>query len=144
QRGGRSRDAASSFLPPRGRPVRADASRGCGRPSWASRAVGGTLVPSRAGGSSTASTTRTTRFGSVAPRRGDEGEGGWACCGGVASIVIVVPFVVRAQRRVKPSTKLIRRCYMVPGPRSEEHTSELQSREDPVCRLPLETKHCVS
>src|SRR5690606_40651437 len=25
-------------------------------------------------------------------------------------------------------------------PRSEEHTSELQSRENPVCRLPLEKK----
>src|SRR3712207_8503521 len=37
-----------------------------------------------------------------------------------------------------------RRCYPtladVPGPRSEEHTSELQSRQYLVCRLLLEKK----
>src|SRR5690349_4516154 len=33
-----------------------------------------------------------------------------------------------------------RRSYDVPPPRSEEHTSELQSRRDLVCRLLLEKK----
>src|SRR5690349_24213888 len=33
-----------------------------------------------------------------------------------------------------------RRARRAPGPRSEEHTSELQSRRDLVCRLLLEKK----
>src|SRR3712207_7177134 len=35
-------------------------------------------------------------------------------------------------------------CHLDVGPRSEEHTSELQSRQYLVCRLLLEkkTKHC--
>src|SRR5690606_42130769 len=31
-------------------------------------------------------------------------------------------------------------CHLYPGSRSEEHTSELQSRENLVCRLLLEKK----
>src|SRR5206468_12275216 len=38
--------------------------------------------------------------------------------------------------RATPSATV--RCCA--GARSEEHTSELQSRSDPVCRLPLENK----
>src|SRR5690349_22904714 len=42
---------------------------------------------------------------------------------------------------VPPSCALPRRCAR---PRSEEHTSELQSRRDLVCRLLLEKKnHCT-
>src|SRR3982750_4951176 len=33
------------------------------------------------------------------------------------------------------------RCWTASTPRSEEHTSELQSRSDLVCRLLLEKKH---
>src|SRR3989449_6942964 len=40
---------------------------------------------------------------------------------------------------VRPTTAP-RACRMVPAPRSEEHTSELQSRLHLVCRLLLEKK----
>src|SRR3712207_8665712 len=52
----------------------------------------------------------------------------------------VVPF----EARVSPGTIVIRtaerRLYYVRGDRSEEHTSELQSRQYLVCRLLLEKK----
>src|SRR5690349_23855381 len=38
------------------------------------------------------------------------------------------------------STPLVPDCRSPAGPRSEEHTSELQSRRDLVCRLLLEKK----
>src|SRR5690606_39709181 len=34
-------------------------------------------------------------------------------------------------------------AYALPSDRSEEHTSELQSRENLVCRLLLEKKKCI-
>src|SRR5690606_40900106 len=37
-----------------------------------------------------------------------------------------------------PTSRLVAACVV--GPRSEEHTSELQSRENLVCRLLLEKK----
>src|SRR5690349_16056717 len=37
--------------------------------------------------------------------------------------------------------RLVGRSQSAPGQRSEEHTSELQSRRDPVCRLLLEKKN---
>src|SRR5438874_10274907 len=43
----------------------------------------------------------------------------------------------RARRRLDSGPHALRR---VPGGRSEEHTSELQSRRDLVCRLLLEKK----
>src|SRR5204863_8544661 len=42
-------------------------------------------------------------------------------------------------RRRRPAQRP-RLCPGPPGPRSEEHTSELQSRRDLVCRLLLEKK----
>src|SRR3712207_7799729 len=48
-----------------------------------------------------------------------------------------------AERRLLPS---VRRCAVTPACRSEEHTSELQSRQYLVCRFLLEkkyTKHVV-
>src|SRR3712207_7321511 len=35
-------------------------------------------------------------------------------------------------------------CHHLPGPRSEEHTSELQSRQYLVCRLLLEKKKNIT
>src|SRR5699024_12177788 len=55
-------------------------------------------------------------------------------------------FLNRATRRVSrdATVELDSRCYDAPmqfiGQRSEEHTSELQSRFDLVCRLLLEKK----
>src|SRR2546421_11959546 len=37
--------------------------------------------------------------------------------------------------RAPPQAFLLRAVAVAPGPRSEEHTSELQSRSDLVCRL---------
>src|SRR6267378_151557 len=42
-----------------------------------------------------------------------------------------------------PSTRVWRRCPEAPAARSEEHTSELQSRRDLVCRLLLEKKKAI-
>src|SRR5206468_13010098 len=62
-------------------------------------------------------------------RRGGEGDGGWrqgaVPAGGVAAV------------GVKAASRAI---GTVPVARSEEHTSELQSRSDLVCRLLLEKK----
>src|SRR5436305_5366984 len=45
------------------------------------------------------------------------------------------------QRRCRRGRRYNRRCRSSTGePRSEEHTSELQSRPHLVCRLPLEKK----
>src|SRR5438874_3789964 len=48
----------------------------------------------------------------------------------------------RARGACRPATEreAIFRSKRVAGPRSEEHTSELQSRRDLVCRLLLEKK----
>src|SRR5699024_12419853 len=46
------------------------------------------------------------------------------------------PHHLPRRRRDGPQRRRLRRC----GPRSEEHTSELQSRFDLVCRLLLEKK----
>src|SRR5438067_8586711 len=43
-------------------------------------------------------------------------------------------------RRGPPSSRGFPRCSRKRAPRSEEHTSELQSRFDLVCRLLLEKK----
>src|SRR3712207_7762008 len=49
---------------------------------------------------------------------------------------------VRSSQAVAPQKKKVRqaRQTVVPDPRSEEHTSELQSRQYLVCRLLLEKK----
>src|SRR5690349_22627377 len=50
----------------------------------------------------------------------------------------------RSTGRVLPRGPRIQRTFLVPAPlRSEEHTSELQSRRDLVCRLLLENKNIV-
>src|SRR3712207_8925397 len=41
-----------------------------------------------------------------------------------------------------PAGATLRRCPTSSSPRSEEHTSELQSRQYLVCRLLLEKKNC--
>src|SRR5437588_8082977 len=41
---------------------------------------------------------------------------------------------------ISPRTRPPIRCYRSPAARSEEHTSELQSHSDLVCRLLLEKK----
>src|SRR5437773_7578164 len=47
--------------------------------------------------------------------------------------------------RVEPSSRRRgRRSWTAPGPRSEEHTSELQSHHDLVCRLLLEKKKKIN
>src|SRR5690349_23390109 len=60
--------------------------------------------------------------------------------------IVAVPAKVRKrcgvagpQARSSPARARAIRCRAV-GPRSEEHTSELQSRRDLVCRLLLEKK----
>src|SRR5207248_3984653 len=53
------------------------------------------------------------------------------------------PFRARARRRGRSFRRGSRRrpsCRPYPSPRSEEHTSELQSPYDLVCRLLLEKK----
>src|SRR5690606_41921723 len=47
---------------------------------------------------------------------------------------------VAGQVRVRPAAHCRSASGTGPGPRSEEHTSELQSRENLVCRLLLEKK----
>src|SRR5260221_3969974 len=47
--------------------------------------------------------------------------------------------VTRSSRRTRTHQELLK-CAMTPPARSEEHTSELQSHSDLVCRLLLETK----
>src|SRR5438034_6636054 len=54
---------------------------------------------------------------------------------------------IRCENRVfgltyskRASVQLLRQIYPEPGVRSEEHTSELQSHSDLVCRLLLEKK----
>src|SRR5437588_3325878 len=42
------------------------------------------------------------------------------------------------------SSRIARSRTIAPGSRSEEHTSELQSHSDLVCRLLLEKKNCTS
>src|SRR5206468_12191316 len=59
------------------------------------------------------------------------------------------PIALTRKAIVKPAfavSPLARRCVamMVPATRSEEHTSELQSRSDLVCRLLLEKKKKIS
>src|SRR5438874_9284757 len=55
------------------------------------------------------------------------------------------PSRTRAWRRdraaPRPPADAERRAIAAPGTRSEEHTSELQSRRDLVCRLLLEKKN---
>src|SRR5690349_22237693 len=46
----------------------------------------------------------------------------------------------RSQRGRRHEVRAFRRPPRRPAPRSEEHTSELQSRRDLVCRLLLEKK----
>src|SRR5690606_42023009 len=53
--------------------------------------------------------------------------------GSVLFIVAVICFGLPLAKKINPNTD-----YR--GPRSEEHTSELQSRENLVCRLLLEKK----
>src|SRR5438874_8990867 len=48
----------------------------------------------------------------------------------------------RGRRVLVLEADAIRRVAERLGPRSEEHTSELQSRRDLVCRLLLEKKKC--
>src|SRR5690606_40506412 len=58
---------------------------------------------------------------------------------------VVVEYLDRAHRRkVDDDTAVVRRTAVQTMTRSEEHTSELQSRENLVCRLLLETKNCLS
>src|SRR5690349_22772692 len=56
-------------------------------------------------------------------------------------------FRSRRCKRSPPAGPTIRApcryCATAPPPRSEEHTSELQSRRDLVCRLLLEKKNMV-
>src|SRR5438874_4087140 len=55
----------------------------------------------------------------------------------------------RAAARVRAGGRGFDEIFRAGGPRSEEHTSELQSRRDLVCRLLLEKKkidnnrHCL-
>src|SRR5216683_8038115 len=51
-----------------------------------------------------------------------------------------LPISIRAWSRPRSSTVRTRCGRQCAGPRSEEHTSELQSRSDLVCRLLLEKK----
>src|SRR3712207_8624161 len=53
---------------------------------------------------------------------------------------LLLAYLALNRRRAVPRDELI--GVLWPGdPRSEEHTSELQSRQYPVCRLLLEEKH---
>src|SRR2546430_6686870 len=52
----------------------------------------------------------------------------------------VAPRPVTSRTRSAPSNVCVTRPLMLACPRSEEHTSELQSQSNLVCRLLLETK----
>src|SRR3712207_8667812 len=67
------------------------------------------------------------------------GSGRWRCC--PRSARPPRPAEARAARSRPPSPPCrTRRNHPTPGSRSEEHTSELQSRQYLVCRLLLEKK----
>src|SRR5258707_1704784 len=58
----------------------------------------------------------------------------------IASLMLGIPAPLRALRKVPVLGNLIHFLSHVILPRSEEHTSELQSRQYLVCRLLLEKK----
>src|SRR5438034_3635132 len=58
-------------------------------------------------------------------------------CGGQP---MSIRYAVEAQRRKHPDSSQVRRLGFATHWRSEEHTSELQSHSDLVCRLLLEKK----
>src|SRR5690606_39774491 len=60
-----------------------------------------------------------------------------SCAAAGADIVIAIPANVAVQRFIGPSLSA-HRLHLGGAARSEEHTSELQSRENLVCRLLLE------
>src|SRR5690606_40656923 len=64
------------------------------------------------------------------------GSGGWRCCASGAAAASAKPCCGRCSATRGPG-----RWRRPPCTRSEEHTSELQSRENLVCRLLLEKKN---
>src|SRR5690606_40780599 len=105
-------------------------------PSWSapscSSCVADTLVqPS-------CPTRRSSDLKSGPEDTGHYGQGyHWAGC---SEPVLVF---VRGTAKTHRNEKLRNAWIEKPGPRSEEHTSELQSRENLVCRLLLEKKKIV-
>src|SRR3712207_8122914 len=63
---------------------------------------------------------------------------------GVGGLAIVTATLVGRRRAVRAVPVLRRPPVSAPGERSEEHTSELQSRQYLVCRLLLEKKKSTS
>src|SRR5438132_7397379 len=66
----------------------------------------------------------------------------WVSVPAVAALVwvLVVKGTARVVERIFLAACVFYVAYIVAGFRSEEHTSELQSHSDLVCRLPLEKK----
>src|SRR5947209_12526291 len=58
----------------------------------------------------------------------------------VFQLPVDAPLLCRAPQAVEPCARTRRRSRHAAQPRSEEHTSELQSRQYLVCRLLLEKK----
>src|SRR2546421_6201351 len=79
----------------------------------------------------------TTLFRSPAPVKGRD-----VVHGVVGAEAVLVPVTARAAGDAQPVVDLVRdgRVAQPAVTRSEEHTSELQSRSDLVCRLLLEKK----
>src|SRR5437588_8098943 len=84
---------------------------------------------------------RSTLFPYTTLFRSAPGDGGWAFFFGnsatMASVVISNPATDAASCKAERTTLV---GSMIPLERSEEHTSELQSHSDLVCRLLLEKK----
>src|SRR5690625_6302187 len=64
---------------------------------------------------------------------------GWICVG-VGVLGLIIGLILNAQRSNTSHREVVERYDDRTPPRSEEHTSELQSRGHLVCRLLLEKK----
>src|SRR2546421_624128 len=91
--------------------------------------TGTTAITGVAGGRSGSSTSRL-------PRTSNATGGSWSASA-VATSTLASPFQIR---RCSGTGRYISRGIAPSAARSEEHTSELQSRSDLVCRLLLEKK----
>src|SRR5690606_41951354 len=62
-------------------------------------------------------------------------------CNSGFGCALLVAFTFQLGNLSRPASRAFAALTVIGGVRSEEHTSELQSRENLVCRLPLATKN---
>src|SRR5207253_11408560 len=82
----------------------------------------------------------TTLFRSLGHRRGADAEGHVLGVAGAGGVVVAADAADAAGDEVGVARVLAAQEHAVAAERSEEHTSELQSRGHLVCRLLLEKK----